>query len=82
MIECVGLCVYDCLEPKASAGYPLGVSTHTVSSPFEPADSRSMTAHLSDLMPNVSSALQGWRDGGQKKKDLRTMGDKRSWRGS
>lgn len=76
--------MYDCLEPKASGGYPLGASTHTVSSLFEPADSRSMTAHLSDLMPNVSSALQGWRDGGMeaRKKDLRTMGDKRSRRGS
>lgn len=37
-------------------------------SPFELADSRSMTAHFSDIMHNVSSALQGWRDGGQKKR--------------
>lgn len=44
-------------------------------SPFEPADSRSMTAHLSDLMPNVSSSLQGWRDGGQKKRSLGNKGE-------
>lgn len=28
-------------------------------SPFEPADRTGMAAHLSDLVPNVSSALQG-----------------------
>lgn len=38
-------------------------------SPFEPTDSTSMAAHLSDLVPNVSSPLQGWRT---EKRDLRT----------
>lgn len=32
-------------------------------SPFEPADRTSMSAHLSDLVPNVSPPLQGWRTG-------------------
>lgn len=40
-------------------------------SPFEPADSTSMTAHLADLVPNVSSLLQGWRT--EKKRDLRAQ---------
>ena len=41
------------------------VSSHALHlSLFEPADSRSMTAHLSDLMPNVSSTLQGCRVSG------------------
>ena len=65
---CVCVCMYAGPEPEASEGVPR-VSPHTLYlSPFEPADSRSMTAHLSDLMPNVSYALQGWRDGGQKKR--------------
>lgn len=56
---CVCVCAY--LEPEASEGV-LRVSPHILClSPFEPADSRSMTAHLSDLMPNVSSALRGRR---------------------
>lgn len=38
--------------------------------PFELDDSRSTTVHLSDLMHNVSSALRGWRDGGQKNRSL------------
>lgn len=72
------VCVYAYLEPKASEGVPR-VSPHTLYlSPFEPADSRSMTAHLSDLMPNVSSALQGWRP----EKEILGQTNKRSRRGS
>lgn len=55
------MCVCAYLEPEASEGV-LRVSPHTLClSPFEPADSRGTTAHLSDLMPNVSSALRGRR---------------------
>lgn len=38
-------------------------------SPFESTDGMSMTAHLADLLPNVSAPLQGWRT---EKRDLRT----------
>lgn len=36
-------------------------------SPFESTDRMSMTAHLADLLPNVSAPLQGWRT---EKRDL------------
>lgn len=65
--ECDGVC-WTCVCARAPVQSPrlvrvsLGCLHTLYLSPFEPADSGSMTAHLSDLMPNVSSALQGWRD--------------------
>lgn len=38
-------------------------------SPLESTDRKSMTAHLADLVPNVSTPLQGWRT---EKRELRT----------
>lgn len=56
------------------------MSPHTAYlSPFEPADSLSMTAHLADLMSNVSSTLKGWKP---EKKEILGQQNKRSRRGS
>lgn len=58
---CVCVCLYMPSQRRRLVRVSLR-SLHTLYlSPFELADSRSMTAHLSDLMPNVSSSLQGWR---------------------
>lgn len=48
-------------------------------SPFESTDRMSMTAHLADLLPNVSAPLQGWRT---EKKEISGQRNTRSGKGS
>lgn len=43
-------------------------------SPFESTDRMSMTAHLADLMPNVSTPLQGWITEKKRSQDRGTRG--------